>query len=50
MNPVCVHSKIWCGGDDDTEHALKEVDSAAMAWAKSPRQVLEILNYIVSQN
>lgn len=27
-------------------HALKEVDGAAMAWAETPAQVIEILKYI----
>lgn len=35
--------------DEAIVHALKEVDSAAMAWAKSPQQVVEILNYVVNQ-
>ncbi|MCG7498233.1 YtoQ family protein [Vibrio sp. Of7-15] len=29
-------------------HPLKEVDAAAMAWAKTPEQVLEILKYVIS--
>ncbi|MBL4622922.1 MAG: YtoQ family protein [Immundisolibacteraceae bacterium] len=29
-------------------HPLKEVDAAAFAWATDPEQVVEILNYIVS--
>jgi YtoQ family protein len=29
-------------------HALKEVDGAAMAWAQSPDQVVEVLNYVIS--
>ena len=32
--------------DDDISHALKEVDAAAMAWAKTPDQVVEILKYV----
>ena len=32
--------------DEDIIHALKEVDAAAMAWAKTPGQVVEILKYI----
>lgn len=32
---------------DDSVHALKEVDGAAMAWAQTPQQVVEILNYVV---
>ena len=35
--------------DEDIVHALKEVDGAAMAWAKSPQQVVGILNYVISQ-
>ncbi len=33
---------------DDIVHALKEVDAAAMAWAQSPQQIVEILNYVIS--
>ena len=33
---------------DDIVHALKEVDGAAMAWAQTPQQVVEILNYVIS--
>ena len=33
---------------DDIVHALKEVDGAAMAWAQSPQQIVEILNYVIS--
>ena len=33
---------------DDIVHALKEVDSAALAWAQTPRQVVEVLNYVIS--
>jgi YtoQ family protein len=33
---------------DDIVHALKEVDGAAMAWAQSPDQVVEVLNYVIS--
>ena len=32
--------------DEDIIHPLKEVDSAAMAWAKTPEQVVEILRYV----
>lgn len=31
--------------EDDIVHPLKEVDSAAMAWAKTPTQVVELLRY-----
>jgi YtoQ family protein len=33
---------------EDITHALKEVDAAAMAWATTPAQVVEILNYVIS--
>jgi YtoQ family protein len=33
--------------DEDIIHALKEVDAAAMAWAKTPDQVVEILKYVM---
>jgi len=29
-------------------HPLKEVDAAAMAWAETPEQVVEILTYVVN--
>lgn len=32
--------------DDDIVHPLKEVDAAAMAWATTPSQVVEILVYV----
>lgn len=35
--------------DDEIIHALKEVDAAAMAWAKSPEQVVEILGYVTTK-
>jgi len=34
--------------DESIIHALKEVDSAAMAWAKTPEQVVEILKYVTA--
>jgi YtoQ family protein len=34
--------------DEDIGHALKEVDASAMAWAKTPEQVIEILSYVTS--
>jgi len=34
--------------DADIIHPLKEVDASAMAWAKTPSQVLEILKYVIS--
>ncbi len=35
--------------DEKITHALKEVDAAAMAWAKTPEQVVNILNYVTSE-
>ena len=35
--------------DDNIVHALKEVDAAAMAWATTPEQVIEILKYVITQ-
>ena len=34
--------------DADIIHPLKEVDAAAMAWAQTPEQVVEILKYVIS--
>lgn len=34
--------------DPDIVHPLKEVDAAAMAWAETPEQVVEILTYVVN--
>lgn len=34
---------------EDIIHPLKEVDAAAMAWATTPEQIVEILKYTVSQ-
>lgn len=34
---------------DDIIHPLKEVDAAALAWATTPEQVVEILKYVVSK-
>ena len=34
--------------DESIIHPLKEVDAAAMAWAKTPGQVVEILKYVVA--
>jgi YtoQ family protein len=34
---------------DDIIHALKEVDGAAMAWATTPEQVVEILTYTIAK-
>ena len=33
--------------DEDIIHALKEVDAAALAWARTPAQVVEILTYVM---
>jgi len=33
--------------DADIVHPLKEVDAAAMAWAETPEQVVEILKYVI---
>lgn len=33
--------------DEDIIHPLKEVDSAAQAWAQTPAQVVEILQYVM---
>ena len=33
--------------DADIVHPLKEVDAAAMAWATTTEQVVEILKYVV---
>jgi YtoQ family protein len=33
---------------DDIIHPLKEVDAAAMAWATTPEQVIEILKYVTT--
>ncbi len=35
--------------DEDIIHPLKEVDGAAMAWAQTPEQVVELLKYIITQ-
>ena len=35
--------------DESIIHPLKEVDSAAMAWATTAEQVVEILNYVINQ-
>ena len=33
--------------DEDIIHPLKEVDAAAMAWARTPAQLVEILTYVI---
>ena len=35
--------------DEGVIHPLKEVDAAAMAWAKTPEQVVEMLAYVINQ-
>jgi len=35
--------------DEDIIHPLKEVDGAAMAWAQTPAQVVELLKYITTR-
>jgi len=34
--------------DEDIVHPLKEVDAAAMAWAQTPAQVVDILKYVIA--
>ena len=34
--------------DEEIIHPLKEVDASAMAWAKTPAQVVEILKYVMN--
>lgn len=35
--------------DEELIHPLKEVDAAALAWARTPEQVVELLNYVVAK-
>ena len=35
--------------DEDIIHPLKEVDAAAMAWAQTPEQVVEVLKYVTAE-
>ena len=35
--------------DDNIVHPLKEVDAAAMAWAQTPAQVVQILCYVTAK-
>ena len=35
--------------DEGIIHPLKEVDGAAMAWAKTPEQIVEILGYVTNK-
>jgi len=34
--------------DEEIIHPLKEVDAAAMAWAKTPDEVVEVLKYVTT--
>ena len=34
--------------DEEIIHPLKEVDAAALAWAKTPDQVVETLQYVIN--
>jgi YtoQ family protein len=34
--------------DENIVHALKEVDAAAMAWARTPEQVVDVLKYVIT--
>ena len=34
--------------DESIIHPLKEVDAAAMGWAQTPEQVVEILSYVTT--
>ncbi len=34
--------------DESIVHPLKEVDASALAWAKSPEQVVDVLRYVVA--
>ncbi len=36
--------------NEDLIHPLKEVDAAALAWATSPEQVVDILKYVISKH
>ena len=36
--------------DEAIIHPLKEVDAAAMAWAQTAQQVVEILQYVISES
>lgn len=35
--------------DEDIVHPLKEVDAAAMAWAKTPQEIVDILRYVTNK-
>ena len=34
--------------DEDIIHPLKEVDAAAMAWTRTPEEVVEVLKYVAT--
>lgn len=34
--------------EENIVHALKEVDASAMAWAKTPAQVVDVLRYVIN--
>ncbi|HSS65513.1 MAG TPA: YtoQ family protein [Gammaproteobacteria bacterium] len=34
--------------DENIVHALKEVDAAAVAWARTPEQVVNVLEYVIT--
>lgn len=36
--------------DESLIHPLKEVDAAALAWAQTPDQVVDILRYVIAQS
>ena len=36
--------------DAELDHALKEIDAAACATARDPKQVVQILQYVIDQN
>ena len=36
--------------DEAIIHPLKELDAMAMAWAKTPEQVVEILKYVITKD
>lgn len=36
--------------DENIVHPLKEVDGAAMAWAQTPQQVVEVLRYVTLED
>ena len=35
--------------DESIVHPLKEVDGAAMAWAQTPEQVIDVLRYVLTK-